>query len=67
MALNLKRELEAFTPRIQGNSWTDHEYVRGYGIFGLPLSSGHVLALRVFPENDFAPYVTIWHQTPDGN
>lgn len=66
MALNLKRELEAFAPRIQGSPWTDHEYVRGYGIFGLPLSSGHVLALRVFPENDFAPYVTIWHQTPEG-
>ncbi len=27
---------------------------------------GHVLALRVFPENDFAPYRSIWHRTPDG-
>lgn len=66
MALNLKKELEAFVPRVHGSPWMNHEYVRGYGIFGLPLSWGHVLALRVFPENDFAPYVTVWHQTPGG-
>ena len=42
-----------------------HEYVRGWGVFGLPFDSGHVLALRVFPENDFAPYRTVWHRDPD--
>src|SRR5262249_54272187 len=26
----------------------------------------HVLALRVFPQNDFAPYRTIWHRDPQG-
>jgi hypothetical protein len=36
-------------------------------VFGLPFDSGHVLALRVFPENDFAPYCTVWHRTPDGD
>ena len=46
--------------------WPDHEYVRGWGIFGLPFDSGHYLALRVFPQNDFAPYVTLWHRTPEG-
>jgi hypothetical protein len=46
--------------------WPDHEYVRGWGIFGLPFDSGHVLALRVFPQNDFGPYRTVWHRTPDG-
>jgi hypothetical protein len=25
-----------------------------------------VLALRVFPQNDFVPYKTVWHRTPDG-
>jgi hypothetical protein len=25
-----------------------------------------VLALRVFPDNDFAPYRTIWHRDPGG-
>jgi hypothetical protein len=32
----------------------------------LPFSSGHLLGLRVFPENDFAPYASVWHRTPDG-
>lgn len=36
-------------------------------MFGLPFDSGHVLALRVFPENDFAPYTTVWHQDPAGH
>jgi hypothetical protein len=40
--------------------------VRGWGVFGLPFDSGHVLALRVFPENDFAPYRTVWHRSPGG-
>jgi hypothetical protein len=35
-------------------------------VFGLPFDSGHVLALRVFPDNDFAPYHTLWHRTPEG-
>ncbi len=36
-------------------------------MFGLPFDSGHVLALRVFPENDFGPYRTLWHRDPEGN
>jgi hypothetical protein len=36
-------------------------------VFGLPFASGHVLALRVFPENDFSPYRSVWHRDPDGN
>ncbi len=36
------------------------------GCFGLPFDSGHVLALRVFPENDFSPYRTVWHRDPGG-
>lgn len=46
--------------------WPGHEYVRGWGVMGLPFDSGHYLALRDFPENDFAPYKTIWHRDPDG-
>jgi hypothetical protein len=33
---------------------------------GLPLDSGHYLALRVFPENDFAANNTVWHRDPEG-
>ena len=54
-------------PRVRGRApWPGYEYVKGWGVFGLPFDSGHVLALRVFPENDFAPYRTIWHRDPEG-
>jgi hypothetical protein len=54
-------------PPIRGQApWHNHEYVKGWGVFGLPFDSGHVLALRVFPENDFAPYRTLWHRDPQG-
>jgi hypothetical protein len=33
----------------------NQEYVNGWGIFALPFESGDVLALRVFPQNDFSP------------
>lgn len=46
--------------------WPDHEYVKGWGVMGLPLDSGHYLALRDFPENDFAPYKALWHRDPEG-
>ena len=47
--------------------WPGHEYAKGWGVFGLPFSSGHVLALRVFPESDFGPYRSLWHRDPEGN
>lgn len=47
--------------------WPGHEYVRGWGVFGLPFDSGHLLALRVFPQNPFAPYRTVWHRDPEGS
>jgi hypothetical protein len=40
--------------------------VKGWGVFGLPFDSRHVLALRVFPESDFGPYRTVWHRDPAG-
>jgi hypothetical protein len=64
--MNLQAELEHLKPSVEPSPWRGHEHVRGYGVFGLPLSSGHTLALRVFPINDFSPYVTVWHQAPDG-
>ncbi|WP_063824734.1 hypothetical protein [Nocardia pseudovaccinii] len=54
-------------PEHRGNApWPGYEYVKGWGVFGLPFDSGHILALRVFPENDFGPYKTVWHRDPDG-
>jgi hypothetical protein len=54
-------------PAVRGRApWPGHEHVKGWGVFGLPFDSGHVLALRVFPQNDFAPYRTVWHRDPEG-
>ncbi|HET9498741.1 MAG TPA: hypothetical protein VFO98_00630 [Marmoricola sp.] len=46
--------------------WRQHEYVRGWGVFGMPFDSGHVLALRVFPEGSFGPNRSVWHRDPAG-
>jgi len=56
----------AIHPEMGEASWPDHEYVRGWGVFGLPFDSGHVLALRVFPQSSFGPYRTLWHRDPGG-
>lgn len=63
--MELARQLESIEPRVSASPWPDHEYGRGYGVMAMPTSKGHVLALRVFPENDFAPYVTVWHRAPE--
>lgn len=56
----------AIEPSLGEAPWPAHEYVRGWGVFGLPFDSGHVLALRVFPQGSFGPYRTLWHRDPDG-
>ncbi len=39
----------------------------GYAIFGLPFSSGHVLALRCFAASSLgAAYTSVWHRDPKG-
>jgi len=39
----------------------------GYGVMGLPFSSGHILALRRFPASSIGPaYSSIWHRLPSG-
>lgn len=51
-------------PERQGDPpWPGYEYVKGWSVSGLPFDSGHVLALRVFPENDFSPYRTVCIET----
>lgn len=58
-------KVQQIRPSVQPSPMQGYEHVRGFGIYALPFDSGHVLALRVFPENDFAPYTTVWHRTPD--
>jgi hypothetical protein len=65
--LDLSSRLSDIPARRGRAPWPNHEYVKGWGVFGLPFDSGHVLALRVFPENDFGPYRTLWHRDPSGS
>lgn len=64
--LDLASKLSNLAARRGRAPWPGHEYVKGWGVFGLPFDSGYVLALRVFPDNDFGPYHTLWHRTPSG-
>jgi hypothetical protein len=65
--MNLNQQTQAIAPEVCRSPVPGFEHVKGYGVFAAPFESGHVLALRVFPENDFAPYRTVWHRTPDGD
>jgi hypothetical protein len=64
--LDLHLDLGA-APGTRGQApWPGHEYVKGWGVFGQPFATGHVLALRVVRENDFGSYRTLWHRDPEG-
>ncbi|MGH3474387.1 MAG: hypothetical protein ACRDOT_05665 [Aeromicrobium sp.] len=42
------------------------ERFSGFGVMGLPFSSGHVLAMRRFPASSIGPaYTSVWHRSPD--
>jgi hypothetical protein len=64
--VDLASKLSSLPDQRGRSPWPGHEYVRGWGVFGLPFDSGHVLALRVFPDNDFSSYRTVWHRDPHG-
>ncbi|MCU1517601.1 MAG: hypothetical protein JWQ75_2322, partial [Pseudarthrobacter sp.] len=45
----------------------DDERFSGYGVMGLPFSSGHVLAMRRFPVTSVGPgYSSVWLRRPSG-
>jgi hypothetical protein len=47
------------------SSW---ERFSGYGIMGLPFSSGHILGLRCFPGSSLGvPYRSVWHRDAEGS
>lgn len=64
--MDLSNRVSEIEPRVGTSPWSNHEYVRGYSVMVLPFSSGDLLALRVWPQSDFGPYVSVWHRTPDG-
>lgn len=58
--------VQRIQPRARRSPVVGFEHQRGWGVLAFPFDSRHVLALRVSPQNDFAPFVSIWHRTPDG-
>jgi hypothetical protein len=65
--MNLSNQLRELEPQVRPSPWSGYEHYKGYSVMVLPFSSGHLLGLRVFPENDFAPYKSVWHRTPEGD
>ena len=44
------------------------ERFAGYGVMGLPFSSGHVLSFSRTPASSLGPaHTAVWHRTPAGN
>lgn len=55
-------EIEAHPSLPEGSE----ERFAGYGVMGLPFSSGHLLVLRRFPASSVGPgYRSVWHRDPD--
>jgi hypothetical protein len=65
--MNLADRVSEIKHGFGSSPWADHEYVRGYSVMVLPFSSGNLLGLRVWPQSDFGPYVSVWHRSPDGD
>jgi hypothetical protein len=62
------------TPSEQAQTLENHhslpagseERFNGFGVMGLPFSSGHVLAMRRFMASSVGQgYTSVWHRTPD--
>lgn len=46
---------------------SDLERFHGWGVLGLPFTSGHVLGLRRWPASSIGPpYTSVWHRAPHG-
>jgi hypothetical protein len=59
----LVEQLEA-APSLPAGS---EERFNGYGVMGLPFTSGHILAMRRFPASSVGPgYTSVWHRAADG-
>lgn len=65
-SVDLASVVQDIQPRAQRSPLAGYEHQRGWGILAYPFDTGHVLALRVSPQNDFAPFASIWHRAPDG-
>lgn len=65
-SVDVESTVRRIRPRVRRSPRPGYEHQRGWGILAFPFDSGHLLAHRVVPQNDFAPYASVWHRTPDG-
>jgi hypothetical protein len=65
--MDIRKKVERILPGRAKSDWKGYEHYYGYGMMILPFSSGHLLGFRVFPQNDFAPYKSLWRCDPKGN
>lgn len=66
MTLDLATELAGPDFGETTSDWDGYEVNVGYGVMDLPMASGDILALRVFPRSDFGGYISVWHRDPAG-
>lgn len=64
--MDLAAELGELQFGAATSGWDGYEVNIGYAVMDLPMSSGEILALRVFPHSDFGGYVSVWHRDPEG-
>lgn len=64
--MDLAAELDGLQFGPTTSTWDGFEVNRGYAVMNLPMASGDLLGLRVFPRSDFGGYVSAWHRDPDG-
>jgi hypothetical protein len=61
------RDVATAIERSPGLQPGGDERFAGYGVMGLPFSSGHCLALRRFPAHSMgAAYTAVWWRDPIG-
>jgi len=64
--MRLADKVNGVEPGVRTSPWPGTELLRGYAVMALPFSSGYLLALRVWKQNDFAPYRSVWIRRPAG-
>ncbi len=64
--VDVESAVRRIRPRVQRSPVPGHEHQHWWGVLAHPFDSGHVLALRVARQNDFAPFTSVWHRSPDG-
>lgn len=67
MTVDLAAELADLQFGTDTSDWDGYEVNKGYAVMDLPMSSGDILGLRVFPRTDFGGYVSVWHRDPGGD